>query len=86
VREQLHQAQEGTGLKVTPHDFRRTVATQVANLTTVGNASALLGHADEGTTVRHYVKRLHVAPDLRTVIDQLVTRATDEGTPDAKTE
>jgi integrase len=86
VREQLHQAQDGTGLKVTPHDFRRTVATQVANLTTVGNASALLGHADEGTTVRHYVKRLHVAPDLRTVIDQLVTRATDEGTPDAKTE
>lgn len=86
VREQLHQAQDGTGLKVTPHDFRRTVATQVANLTTVGNASALLGHADEGTTVRHYVKRLHVAPDLRTIIDQLVTRATDEATPDAKTE
>jgi len=37
--------------KGTPHDFRRTVA----------NATALLGHADEGTTVRHYVEQTHVA-------------------------
>ncbi len=26
--------------------------------------------------MRHYVKRTHVAPDLRVVIDQLVTQAT----------
>ncbi|MEK8227411.1 hypothetical protein NKG05_16875 [Oerskovia sp. M15] len=38
-------------------------------------ATALLGHADEGTTVRHYVKRTHVAPDLRAVIDQLIQQA-----------
>ncbi|WP_157803833.1 tyrosine-type recombinase/integrase [Luteimicrobium subarcticum] len=75
VREQLRAAQEEAGTSVTPHDFRRTVATQVANATTIGNATALLGHADEGTTVRHYVKRTHVAPDLRTVIDQLVAQS-----------
>ncbi|WP_368860270.1 hypothetical protein [Isoptericola croceus] len=51
------------------------MATQVANSTTIANATALLGHADEGTTVRHYVKRTHVAPDLRVVIDQLVEQA-----------
>ncbi|MFF2830451.1 hypothetical protein ACFVSK_01680 [Cellulosimicrobium cellulans] len=51
------------------------MATQVANSTTIGNATALLGHADEGTTVRHYVKRTHVAPDLRGVIDQLISAA-----------
>lgn len=75
VREQLRDAQLAIGTTVTPHDFRRTVATQVANSTTIGNATALLGHADEGTTVRHYVKRNHVAPDLRVVIDQLIAVA-----------
>lgn len=75
VRDQLREAQASIGTTVTPHDFRRTVATQVANSTTIGNATALLGHADEGTTVRHYVKRTHIAPDLRVFIDQLVQQA-----------
>ncbi|MFC7876621.1 tyrosine-type recombinase/integrase [Isoptericola sp. NPDC057391] len=52
IRDQLRDAQAAIGTKVTPHDFRRTVATQVANSTTIANATALLGHADEGTTVR----------------------------------
>ena len=86
IRDQLRDAQTAIGTKVTPHDFRRTVATQVANSTTIANATALLGHADEGTTVRHYVKRTHVAPDLRTVIDQLVTQASTSGVPGGKTE
>ncbi|MCF4123232.1 tyrosine-type recombinase/integrase [Antribacter sp. KLBMP9083] len=86
VREQLQEAREGTGVKVTPHDFRRTVATRVANETTIGNASALLGHADEGTTVRHYVRRTHVAPDMREVIDQLVQQADEREGPETKTE
>jgi len=60
---------------VTPHDFRRTVATQVARATTLANATALLGHADESTTARHYVQRIHVAPDVRVVIDRLVEHA-----------
>ncbi len=51
------------------------MTTQVANSTPIGDATALLGHADEGTTVRHYVKRTHVAPDLRVVIDQLISAA-----------
>ena len=35
----------------------------------------MLGHADEGTTVRQYVKRNRVAPDLRVIIDQLISAA-----------
>ncbi|MCO7274677.1 tyrosine-type recombinase/integrase [Cellulosimicrobium cellulans] len=85
VRDQLREAQASIGTTVTPHDFRRTVATQVANSTTIGNATALLGHANEGTTVRHYVKRTHVAPDLRVVIDQLVQQAAADD-PQGKTE
>ncbi|NNH09227.1 site-specific integrase [Cellulomonas fimi] len=50
VRDHLKQALEGVDLDVTPHDFRRTVATQVARATTLANATALLGHADEMTT------------------------------------
>ncbi len=63
-----------------PHDFRRTVATQVARATTLANATALLGHADEMTTARHYVQRISVAPDLRMVIDQLVSQASEDAT------
>jgi integrase len=78
VREQLAAARAGTGVDVTPHDFRRTVATQVARSTTIAHATALLGHADESTTARHYVQRIHIAPDVRVVIDQLVAQASDE--------
>ena len=75
VRTQLKHAQAGTGLNVRPHDFRRTVGTAVANSTSIANASAQLGHAGEATTRLHYVKRNRVAPDLREVIDHLVTQA-----------
>ena len=51
---------------------------------TIGNATALLGHADEGTTVRHFAKRTHVAPDLRGVIDQLVQQAVVDVSPGAR--
>jgi integrase len=80
VRDQLREARGGTGVNVTPHDFRRTVATQVARGTTLAHATALLGHADEATTARHYVQRIHVAPDVRAIIDQLVAQAS-EGLP-----
>lgn len=86
VRDQLREAQQGTGIDVTPHDFRRTVATQVARGTTLANATALLGHADESTTSRHYVQRIHVAPDLRVVIDELVAQTSEETLPEGKGE
>ncbi|WP_421735236.1 hypothetical protein [Cellulomonas sp.] len=66
------------GVDVTPNDFRRTVATQVARGSTLANATAQLGHADESTTARHYVQRFHVAPDLRVVIDPPLAQASDE--------
>ena len=86
VRDQLRDAQQDIGTDVTPHDFRRTVATQVARGTTLANASALLGHADESTTSRHYVQRIHVAPDLRVVIDELLAQASEESPSDGKGE
>ncbi len=82
VRDHLREARKGTGVYVTPHDFRRTVATQVARGMTLAHATALLGHADESTTARHYVQRIHVAPDVRVVIDQLVAQASEDAPPE----
>jgi integrase len=79
IRDQLRDARKDIGVDVTPHDFRRTVATQVARGTSLATATALLGHADESTTARHYVQRIHAAPDVRVVIDQLVQQAAEAG-------
>jgi hypothetical protein len=65
-------------MSLSPHDVRRTVATQVARGTTLANGTALLGHADESTTSRHYVQQIHVAPDLRVVIDEFVSHTSEE--------
>lgn len=43
-------------------------------------------HADEATTARHYMQRIHVTPDVRVVIDQLVTQASEEVSPEGKSE
>ncbi|QAY64167.1 hypothetical protein ET495_14130 [Xylanimonas allomyrinae] len=71
----LPHSRSSRGLDIRPHDFRRTVGTTVANSTSIASASAQLGHAGEATTRRHYVKRNRLDPDLRIVIDQLVTKA-----------
>jgi integrase len=70
---------------VRPHDFRRTVGTQVANNTTLTTATMLLGHADEATTRAHYVKRVRVAPDVREVIDLLFSTTITAPGVDANT-
>lgn len=74
VREQLREALEGTGVTVRPHDFRRTVASLLDAELDTKTAAAQLGHSTEATTLRHYVKRTHVAPDVRVVLDLLVTQ------------
>ena len=78
VRDQRHLAQNDIGVDVKPHDLRPTVTTQVARSTTLANATALLGHADESTTARHYVQRIHVAIDVRVVIDRLIQQTSAE--------
>lgn len=60
------------------------MATQVARGTSLTNATALLGHADEATTARHYVQRIHVAPDVRVVIDQLIQQTASEAAAERK--
>ncbi len=74
LRRSLRNALAGTPLegKLTPHTTRRTVATRVARTAGIEAARVQLGHAaGAAITERAYVERLHVAPDLRDVLDGL---------------
>ncbi|KRC62304.1 integrase [Agromyces sp. Root81] len=58
VRRQLRQVLERAGIGgVTPHLFRRTVATAVNDNASVELAAELLGHTDTKVTVQHYIQR-----------------------------
>jgi integrase len=58
VRRQLRHVLERAGIGgVTPHLFRRTVATAVNDHAGVELAAELLGHTDTKITVQHYIRR-----------------------------
>lgn len=54
---------------VTPHSFRRSVGTVVAEGLGIDAAQQSLGHAQRETTERHYVQRSTSGPDTRAVLD-----------------
>lgn len=58
VRRQLRHVMNMTGIEgVTPHKFRRTVATTINESAGVELASQLLGHTDPAITIKHYIRR-----------------------------
>ncbi|ANJ27380.1 tyrosine-type recombinase/integrase [Agromyces aureus] len=58
VRRQLRQVLERGGIGgITPHMFRRTVATAVNDNASIELAAELLGHTDTKITVQHYIRR-----------------------------
>ena len=72
ARKTLKLALNGTGLEwVTPHTFRRTVATLVGDPET---ASGVLGN-DPGIAMRHYIERSQVAPDVRNALQELAPQS-----------
>ena len=78
VRTKLRKAR-GEGFEwVTPHVLRKTVATLVEREAGVRDSSLLLGHADTGVTGRHYVERLHDAPDVSAILDRLAPSSEGE--------
>jgi len=75
-RRQLRDALQGTGYEwVTPHSFRRTVATLLDRQLDVDHAAAQLGHSDTAVTKAHYIMKAHVAPDMSDVLEQLGPRS-----------
>jgi integrase len=55
---------------VTPHSFRRTVATVVRDALGAELAPQQLSHAKLATTEAHYLQRQTHGPDVRAVLDR----------------
>lgn len=71
VRKQLDKVLADTGLDwVSPHTFRRTVATVLANEDSMTTAAAQLGHGSEQVTARHYVQKPDVVRDNTALLDR----------------
>jgi integrase len=72
VRTSLRKALDRAGMSgaIHPHPLRATV---VARKMSIADAAALLGHKiDAGVTVRHYIERLTLAPDISAVLQALI--------------
>ncbi|MDR2973501.1 MAG: site-specific integrase, partial [Propionibacteriaceae bacterium] len=58
VRRQLRHVLAWSGIEgVTPHMFRRTVATTINQAADIDLAAELLGHVDPRITIQHYIRR-----------------------------
>jgi len=79
VRRQLRQVLEGAGINgVTPHMFRRTVATAVNTNASIELAAELLGHTDTRVTVMHYIQRSElVNPATAALLDRAFAKDED---------
>src|SRR5439155_26927395 len=72
VRRQWRQARADTGLAwVTPHTFRKTVATLIDKEADTKTAAAQLGHASEQVTDTYYIAKPVLAPDVSDILEQL---------------
>jgi integrase len=72
VRRQRRQARADTGLEwVTPHTFRKTVATLIDNEADADSAAAQLGHKNREITKKHYIVKPALAPDSSHILEQL---------------
>jgi integrase len=72
VRRQLRHVMDIAGIEgVTPHSFRRTVATAINEGADVEMAAELLGHTDSKITVQHYIRRSEmVNPATATILEK----------------
>lgn len=69
LRLQWRQAREDAGLEwVSPHSFRRTVATLLDRKVDTRTAAAQLGHASETITAAYCIEKAQLAPDTSRVL------------------
>lgn len=72
-RKQWRDARTAIGFEwVTPHTFRKSVGTILANTQGLAAATAQLGHSSEKITSKHYVQKTHQAPDNTEVLQAFV--------------
>lgn len=59
---------------VSPHSFRKTVATMVERELGSKAAAAQLGHSNEAMTEGYYIVKTHEVPDTLQALDRLAPR------------
>src|SRR5699024_5323581 len=68
LRSALKDMEDVGGLS--PHVFRKSVATLIDAEATLDAAAAVLGHSGTAVTSKHYVKKATEAPDMSKILDQ----------------
>ncbi|MEU8376558.1 tyrosine-type recombinase/integrase [Micromonospora sp. NPDC048894] len=82
VRRQWRQARADTDLAwVTPHTFRKTVATLIKEEKDTKSASAQLGHSSEEVTDTYYIAKPVQAPDVSDILERLGTHRQHRSSP-----
>ena len=72
VERRWRQIRKDTGYEwVTPHTFRKTVATLISEATTYELASRQLGHSSSQVTRDHYIAKPPVSADLSELLERL---------------
>ncbi|WP_308465313.1 tyrosine-type recombinase/integrase [Rathayibacter soli] len=62
---------------ISPHMFRRTVATAINDHANINLAAELLGHADTRITIQHYIRRNEmVNPITADILDEVFAKET----------
>lgn len=67
---------------VSPHSFRRTVATEIDEVYDADAAKDQLGHTSTTVTERHYINRRLVVPDYRAATERLAPRTEPTDDPE----
>lgn len=68
LREALKTMQDYGG--ISPHVFRKSVATLIDAEATLEAAAAVLGHSGTAVTSKHYVAKAAAAPDMSAILDR----------------
>lgn len=69
-RKQWRKAREAIGFGwLSPHTFRKSIGTVLANTEGLAAAQRQLGHSSDRVTSKHYVERAHTAPDMSDILE-----------------
>jgi len=69
-RKQWRKARAAIGFEwVSPHTFRKSVGTVLANTEGLAAAQRQLGHSSDRVTSKHYIERAHMAPDMSDILE-----------------
>jgi integrase len=72
IERRWRQARKDTGLEwVTPHTFRKTVATLISERVDADTAAQQLGHSSSAITREYYIAKPAIAADVAHVLQEL---------------